>query len=354
MAREGGGAELKKLSARAITFTLLGAVIGAGFASGQEIEQFFMAYGAFAPWAALVTIMAFLIFCGALTLLCWHKKIYDLADLLVLMAGRRIGAFFLHLLNLFMWFGLTVMLAGSAAVLEEFLYIPRLWGALLTAGLVFFVCRRAIVGLSQANEYLLPLLFFLISFFLLRSLSLPPQGVAVPTFGAGGWFASALLYMGSNSAILLTLLPSIAERAAHRRVVLKGIAGAAILLLALLLTNIFLLGRYAPLIKDQDIPLLAIAKYLLPQLPWLYGLLLLIALLTTAFANGLSLDRYVHRLLPQIGPPVLVGLILSAAILASWAGFRRLIAVLYPFTGYVCLIFYAVSVFYYLISFDSS
>ncbi len=341
----------KKLTARAIGLTLTGAVIGAGFASGQEIRHFFVRYGEFAGYSAIMSIVFFVGFCGWLTTYCQRRRVNSLAHLLALMGGKRLGAFFLHLLNLFMWFGLTVMLAGSATLLAQLWHWPRLVGAVLTALVVYFVSHKQVTGLTVANELLLPMLLFLVLFFLLRSTSVPAQGLLLAT-KEKGWLWSALLYLGSNSAILLATIPALMVETANPRVSWQGVLLAAGLLLCLLLTNIFLLKKYAALCAEVDLPLLPIAQHLLPQLPWVYGLVLFIALITTAFANALSLNQYFEQVLPHSANRALLVAVFAATYVAQ-QGFGRLVAVLYPLTGYLCLAFYIISGCRWLISFDS-
>lgn len=341
----------KKLTARAIGLTLTGAVIGAGFASGQEIRHFFVRYGQFAGCGAIVTIMLFVAFAGWLITYCQRHQVTGLSQLLELMAGRRLGAFFLHLLNLFMWFGLTVMLAGSATLLMQLFQLPRLLGALFTAAVVYIVARRQVSGLTAANELLLPMLVFLVLFFLLRSTGVPPHGV-VTAFTPRGWLWSALLYLGSNSAIVLATIPALSAETANSRIAWCGVLLAAGLLLILLLTNIHLLTKYAALSEQLDLPLLPIAQFLLPQLPWVYGLLLFIALITTAFANALSLNNYFQQLLPHHAH-IALPIVILAAVYVAQQGFGDLVATLYPLTGYLCLAFYLISFLRRLISFDS-
>lgn len=341
----------KKLTARAIGLTLTGAVIGAGFASGQEIQHFFMNYGRMAVGGAVVTILVFIAFSGWLATYCKRQQLKTLTELLIRLAGERVGGSFLHLLNLFMWFGLTVMLAGSATLLTEVCRLPRPTGALLTAMLVYLVCRGQVASLAAANELLLPLLLFLMFFFLLRSTGTPRASTLVVATDSRWWFWSALLYMGSNSAILLAIMAPLIAEAADSRSIWQGVLLAAGLLLCLLLAIIFLLSKYADICSLGDMPMLYISRYLLPNLPWLYGVLLFIALITTAFANALSISKYLQQTLPKAANFALLVVILAASYVAQ-RGFGRLVATLYPLTGYFCLAFYGISCLHQIRSFD--
>ena len=348
-----------RIDAAAIGLTLTGAIIGAGFASGQEIAQFFARYGSYAYAGALVSIAAFAFFLGLLTSTCQRHQLATLEQLLVHWAGISVGHFFAHLLTLFLWLGLAVMLAGSVSVLTSFFCLPPLLAALLTAGLVYFVCRRRTAGLAAANELLMPILLFLLLFFWLRSCFLPQpapisaeagwlpitatvrhwQTTHAALSSSIGWLPAAILYMAFNSAILLAIVPPLAAAASDRRAMRRGTAIALLLLCILLFCIIYLLERYADLVSGTDMPMLVIAQYLLPHLPWLYAVLLFIALLTTAFADTLGIAQHLEQRWPHLSRPALAVAILAAAGLAQ-CGFAPLVAVLYPLKGYLCLFFY--------------
>ncbi|NLY54488.1 MAG: hypothetical protein GX060_07740 [Firmicutes bacterium] len=341
-----------KIDAKAIGFTLTGAILGAGFASGQEIQQFFVRYGSVAFLGAGVSILVFAVFSSWLFSYCRRHHINDLRQLLSCLAGPRVGRVFWHILTLFLWFGLTVMLAGSATLIAVLFGLPRPLGAILTAVIVYLVCLRQVSGLAAANELLIPLLLFLVVFFLLRSSFIPATPSATVTGYQHAWLGSALLYIGFNSALLLAIVPPLATTAKSFRDTRRGVLLASFLLLGLLLANIFLLSKYASIGTQGDMPLFYIAQYLLPSLPWLYGVLLFIALTTTAFANALGIAQYIEETpAAPVAQLVLLIVIIAAALLAQLA-FGRLVAVLYPLTGYLCLLFYATSGLRKLIGFD--
>ncbi|UUZ93934.1 hypothetical protein LJK87_04485 [Paenibacillus sp. P25] len=96
-----------------ISFTYIGTVVGAGFATGQEILQFFTRYG----WMATLTIgiaCALFVWLGIKLMLIAHElnaKSYE--DLNNLLFGPKIGGY-VSLFTLITLFGVTtVMLAGA-------------------------------------------------------------------------------------------------------------------------------------------------------------------------------------------------------------------------------------------------
>lgn len=334
---EGGQPLPNRISARATALTILGAVVGAGFASGQEVMQFFVKYGAAAVWGLLASTIGFALLTGWLATTCLRSGADNYQRLLHQLGGEVAAGFFGHVFAAFLWIGLTVMIAGSATLLSGLFPLPRLCSALLTAGLVYLVASRQTAGLVRANDLLMPCLIFLIVFFLLRSTlsTVPAVPLAPPS---SGWLWSSLLYVALNSAILFVVIPPLVTQAENRRQAYLGAFGGVGLICLLLLGVIHLLSRHRGLVGQAEIPLLVIAQRLLPALPFLYAIPLWIALATTAFADAMGLVAYLQgdgrrphgRWFPCL---------LLLAVALSQLGFANLVTWLYPLMGYACLAF---------------
>ena len=114
----------------------LGAVIGAGFASGQEIVQFFVYYGSNGiHGTAMVTLM--FAACGARLLYLAHsQKASNYQDILIYLLGERLGGLVDVLVAVFLFLGVSTMLSASGAVFYEHLYLPKELGILIAYSVV--------------------------------------------------------------------------------------------------------------------------------------------------------------------------------------------------------------------------
>ena len=96
-----------------IAFTYMGTVVGAGFATGQEILQFFTRFG---YWGALTIILATIMFVwlGAKMMLIANEvKARSYEDVNKVLFGDQFGRWVSHFM-LIVLFGVTaVMLAGA-------------------------------------------------------------------------------------------------------------------------------------------------------------------------------------------------------------------------------------------------
>jgi len=67
----------------------LGAVVGAGFASGQEILQFFVEYGTYGIWGVGLALFLFAL-CGSLLMYVVHREsIHNYQEMLKYLLGEK-------------------------------------------------------------------------------------------------------------------------------------------------------------------------------------------------------------------------------------------------------------------------
>lgn len=318
-----------------------GTVIGAGFASGQEIMQFFIKFGI---WGLAGAILSGLIF-GYLGLilmsLSTSARTTSYADLLPMLMGNKMARF-IDLVSLFMLpGGLAVMLAGSGAVLHEQIGLPLMTGAAAAALITALVILGGLQGVALANMVVVPVKIFIL--ILVCTLSLWSHGIVIPhvnpgpeTKVSGNWAWSAVLYVSYNMVVPVAMLSSLGAHVPRRTGALGGLSGGLLLgLLGLLITLTGL--TFYPAITAYQVPLLFVAGQL--GILWQHGLGLLIwlAILTTAIANA---HGFASRLAPGGGWPYRVlGLLTIAAVypLARF-NFAGLVQTLYPLFGYAGLV----------------
>lgn len=329
----------RHLSMLAVGFTIVGSVIGAGFASGQEIWFFFASQGRYAFAGVAVASVLLLAFVLLIARWSFQASSDSHEALLYHLAGPRAAGILATILAIFFWCGLTVMLAGSAALIPPANVLVRLVVTVMTAFLAYVVaCQRA-TGLARANQLLMPLLVGFILYMAYQSHSSQPLILDVKSMPANqSWLLMAVLYAAFNGVMILVVIPPLAI-AAGKRNAYVGMLFSGTILGVLLLLIVTMLQRHLPYQPSGliEVPMLHIARSLLPQFPNLYQYLLWIALATTAFAATLGLWNYVEEHWLTRPEKSLFWLVTAAAILAQ-GGFARLVGVLYPFMGYVCLL----------------
>src|SRR5690606_34805973 len=136
----------------------IGTVVGAGFATGQEILQFFTKYGS----VALLTILlstALFIWLGTKVMLLAHDiQAASYEDVNKHLFGQKWGARFSLLMLVELFSVAVVMLAGAGAVFREQLGLSLLLGICITLLLGYVVIMGGMKGIMGVNSVVVPMM----------------------------------------------------------------------------------------------------------------------------------------------------------------------------------------------------
>ena len=351
--------ERRGLSGVKIAMVYIGTVVGAGFATGQEILQFFLAFGISGAWGILVATALFIgygilimqlgLAAGAVS----HREILS-------RIGGPIFCTVMDALIMFSLFGaLTAMLAGTGALFgQEFGLSPAI-GGLIMGALTALTVLRGLRGVIRAISGVVP--FLLVSVLGICVFVLLDGGLGsqmgdggrtqfAPTGLMGNWFWAAVLYGAYNILLSAAVLAPLGA-AADRRAILRGGALGGTLLGAASLMIYLALFRGLADMGAFEVPMLYLAGRISPLAGGLFALVLLAEIYTTAVG---ALYGFSARIAGpgDVGPgdaggrqnAAPTGLIVgatAAAFFASLLGFSNLVRYLYPLQGYGGVIFLA-------------
>ena len=331
-----------------VAFTYIGTVVGAGFATGQEILQFFTQYGSIALFTIVVATALFIVLGTKVMLLAQDIGAKSYEDLNKYLFGPRFGEWFSLFMLVELFSVAIVMLAGAGSVFREQLGQPFLLGITVTLLLGYFVISRGMSGIMAVNSVVVPLMLVFsaivfyqttrsadfLSFDWLRQDDPYPPGRA--------WIAP-LLYaafnLASAQAVLVPLGASIRDRSAIR---LGGLLGG-IGLGALLLFGHVSLSMHAPFIFQYEIPMGLVVAGMGTVIHLLYLLLIYAEIFTTFIANIFGLSLQLEQRLRLKRRTIVVGaLLLCFAV--SFVGFKTLLSTLYPLFGALSLVWFSMIV----------
>lgn len=339
-----------RLSAFNVAVLYIGPVIGAGFASGQEILQFFIAFGNSGLRGALLAAAMFCFLGGLVMRLAVSVGASDYRDVYRTVLGR-IPARAMDLLSLAMLpGGVTVMLAGGGAVFSEHLGMPQLAGTLITALATAAVISMGLKGVVSANSLLVPVKVAAIASICLIALAFAHPPDQAPPAAAGqaygsriNWAWSAVLYVSYNMVVPVAVLSSLGRSVSLRDGVRGGMLGGAVLgVMALLMVTTGL--SFYPGITACEVPLLMIAGSIGPFFKTVLGALLWVAILTTAIADTHGFASRFAESHTRRYRAVGAGLVAACLPLSTFK-FSLLVKVLYPLFGYAGLILLAALLF---------
>lgn len=322
----------------------IGVIVGAGFASGQEILQFFTSFG----WISIVgTCIATLLFAFlGMQLLQIGSRIQTDShkNVIYLICGKWIGMFVDALITFFLFGVAAVMIAGSGSIFEEQFGIAPLYGSLimtvLTAVTLCFNFQKVISAISLMTPFLFIMIFIVFIYSVFRyegNISDIFQISKTENTAASHWITGAILYVSYNiaaGAAILTLMGGAEKN--ERTAGLGGIFGGVGLGLLILLINLTMLLDFGASQKAA-MPIVHIANGISPITGYLMSFVLLAMIYNTAVG---MIYAFAARMVPVSRKAFTPAVIIStlAAFLASLVGFVKLVGTLYPIVGYLGLI----------------
>lgn len=324
--------EFKKVLALALTY--VGAIIGAGFASGQELLHFFVRYGFSGILGTIVAGLGFVVLGVIVFGIAAKEKITSYHELLPVLLGEKLGKIADFCFSSYLFMGLVIMLAGCGAVFWETLNLPRGLGIGLSSLALAFALLWKEDGVVALNALLVPLIIIgaiLVAALVWKKASFLP--IEIKSGFGFGWLGSAFLYVSYNLIGGLVILLRFTD--SHRREGFWGIfLGGTILGVLAGLLSWVLLKNYSAIV-NQEVPLLVLAENRSIFLGLVYGGVLWFAMLTSAVVDGAALALRVN---PKILPYwlTILLLILTGGALAN-LGFSVLIKTIYPLFGYLGL-----------------
>lgn len=344
----------RKRSILTLASVYIGTVIGAGFASGQEILQFFGIYGVFGIMGVCVSTILLSIIASNVLQKVYKERINNFEEWGSLYFSRDVFKWINLLLAFLLLTGYFVMLAGSGAIFEEHFGISRLYGIILMNTICFMVITFGVEGITRANNFIVPILIiviFILAFFIIRKNQVIFSGLYNKTLlnirkiGTNeinsiniGWLWSAIVYTCHNSigaiVAMASLRPFIYDEASARYGGYLGGLGLGVLAILILLTILILYTD----IMGLELPMVAAAHSLGNIVKKLYSGILLLAMFTTAIANGHgSILRF--SFITGINEVWIRILICFISIPLATLGFKNLVSFSYPIFGYLGFIF---------------
>jgi len=324
-----------------IAATYVGAVMGAGFASGQEIQQFFVRFGSWGlvGIAFSTGLFAFLGWIMLDLQARWNIRSYP--DFFQKLLGKYWGTRADLLVSVLLFAGMLAMLAGSGALFWEYFGLSRWLGVITTSMVVFLALWFKGEGVLWINAVLIPLKFILC------------LGIALVAilFGGGGgdgeglkianplvqnWALSALLYVSFNLTLAVVVFASLGREVQIPGARLGAIVGGLALGLFAMVIGAALLKF--PEVLGLEIPMVAVAGKMGDLTAFLYVIVLWLAMTTAAIGNGFSLvSRLVDTGRFNYNKAMLV--LFLAVLPLSGVKFSQIVQVGYPIFGYMGLIF---------------
>ena len=325
-----------------IAAVYVGTVVGAGFATGKEIVEFFSRFGFFGLISIIMSGYLFIILGSKLMRMAAYIDAKSYQEFNVYLFGKWPS----RIINIFMLFMLlgvsAVMLSGAGAVFEEQLGLSKNIGVFLTIILSILVMLVGTKGLFAVNTFVVPLMISFSVILMIFSVQMPnfmDQLLYIP-HAEDGWksvvapFSYVALNLGLAQAVLVPIATEVKD---DWTIKWGGILGGAALTLILTASHFTLI--MLPNLEQYNIPMAIVMKNLAPFLYWIFVLVIYGEIFTSVIGNVFGLDRQMKQYL-SIPTIISVTAIFLVSYLVSLVNYGTLLSYLYPLFGYICMTFF--------------
>lgn len=333
-----------------IALSFIGLLVGAGFATGQEVVQYFTSFGISGMWgilvAGLVMTLAGTVFLqlGSYFHASEHNQVFRnithpiisrILDVAVILTLFAVG---------------FVMLAGAGSNMQQQFGWPAWVGSLLMLVLVLITGMLDVDKVSQIIGLLTPTLIIAVLFAGTYTLLHMPDNVDAAIAASEAiespiphWLISALNYNGL--ALILAVSMSLViggDNISPREAGLGGIVGGAVYAVLMAIAGFSLLMN-AESVGDSDIPMLTLVDSIHPTLGVIMAIIIYLMIFNTAIGMFYALGKRLSS-----GKESKYRIIFIAGCLAgfavSFAGFKALMQYVYPVLGYMGIVLVAILV----------
>ena len=278
-----------------ITLVIIGALIGAGFASGQEIFSFFYIYGKNGIYGILIMSILIGIFIYKSLKIIYQKQVYNYNDFLNLfIKNTKIRNVILWIVNVLLLVSFYIMVAGFGAYFEQEIGINRIIGSIVLNLLCVIVFFSNIKGVLKASNLIVPFLIFFIFFIGIKNI------VQIRTIDfyqmKNNWILSMLIYNSYNFILLMPVLISLKKQITKEKNI-KKVSILVTIIILILSINIFFLLLNANIkeIENQEMPIVYIISNYFNKYKKIYAFIVLASIFTTAISVGIGFLQNISK-----------------------------------------------------------
>ncbi|NLV57222.1 MAG: hypothetical protein GXY67_00465 [Clostridiales bacterium] len=315
----------------------IGAVVGAGFASGREVMVFFSQYGWFS-WPLILFSTGLM--CMICSLVMRKTRAYSCSHWCSIYQGRSKRIHWLGEGCVFLLMGVTggAMVSASGNLVALALPIQHAYwvGVITTLLLSYFLTQQNLKPLALLSAFLT--LGILASYVLILAYRKEPMvtvNIREPLTLAGGvkavLFSAA--YSGMNMAISLGVVCKCAQT--KTRTICRSSLAFGLVLTGLLFISNHVLLQYGDL-QDATFPIVRLLSSLGQSGFWISLVVLYLAVFTTLTAILCTLRNM--ALSHHLSAPSIPVLTLGVPLLFSLIGFEQIVESVYAPVGLACLL----------------
>lgn len=337
--------ERKPRWGRIITYAgaFIAFLIGSGFATGQEVIQYFSSYGYWGMAAILVVAILFVYVGTEFVVAGFNNKFHKGSEIYRYYCGDIIGSLYDYFSIAFIFMSFVVMIAGASAAMNQQYGVP---GAAAGTAMGVLAGMTVIFGLGRLIDVIGkigPLIVIATILLGVSAIVMNPEGLraagAIPEMdllrASSHWFLAALSYVGFCMLWLAGFMASLGAASESKRESVWGaVFGALGFSVALAIIALGIIANIEDL-AGSLVPNLVLANKLHPGIGTMFSVTVVAGIYTTAVP---LLWQVVARFSEEKTAKYRILTVVLAAIgifVGIKVPFDRLVNVIYVINGYV-------------------
>lgn len=329
-----------------IIFVYIGLIIGAGFASGREICEYFNFCSNTDYTGVAAACILFIFICYIILKKSMKYSLYTIRDYVGGMFPKSnfLRRIFLCLIFCDLLSGMIVMLSSCGEIINTQFGYPKIIGTLLLALGCFIVFIFDIKGIAVINIILVPIITAVIIIISLGSII---PGLSENVFLLGfkpeqsrNILLCSICYVSYNTLTAASVLSPLTKNIKNQRTIILSSLTAGTIIGLMIFLVWFAVGMNFSSVWYESFPLRKLAEGINQNLTHLYTMCLIMSIFTTAVSEGYGIISYFNS------DTKLKRIIISAAVLIvlipfSAINFSSLVKHLYYWLGMFGLLWMA-------------
>lgn len=346
---------------------IIGSVIGAGFASGQEINSFFYKYGIIGVLGIIISIFLISLIIYKVFLIIKKENINTYKNFLEIIFENKkknnkkiineknkikinkknnfkknnkklnkhlnISNITNIIINIFLIISFFIMIAGFGAYFNQEYNMNAMLGSSILAVICLIIFMNNVEGLLKINKYLIPILIFfmiIIGIKNINNLNIIEINNKKIINNFLPSILSGIIYASYNIILLIPVLITLKNKIKKNNIFLISFF-SGIILFILSLIIYFLLINIKININQIEMPAVYVVGKYFPEFKKIYEFIILTSILTTAISEGISVLENMCKTKKSYTQIAVILCITS--VIFSKIGFSNLINLLYPIFG---------------------
>lgn len=306
---------------------------------GQEIYLFFYRFGTKGLLGIIICniIMAIIIY-KTLKIL-YENNINTYKNFLdkIFLENEKLSNITNIIINIFLCATFFIMISGFGTYLSQAFGMNQIIGSSILALISYIVFLRKIESFAKINNMVIPILITIILIIgIINIVNLKKINNNIYLDKSYFWILQAILYASYNLVLVEPVLVNLKQFLKNKKQILKISIGVGIIMTILATLEFLLLTNVDVNFKNLEMPLVYVVEKTFPRFTYLYGIIILIAIFTTAVSVGISFLNNISKNKKSF--PQKAEILCISSVIISQISFSKLVEYLFPLFGFLGLL----------------